>query len=221
MAVEVAIFDLDGTLSDSIWAITSSVAQTLEEMGYPPLTEAQLRSFVGPPLLESFPKHTSMAESQADAAVQIYRKYYAPKMKEIPLFPGIPEFLVNLRKAGIRLAVVSAKLDYLVKESIEYAGIGQYFEILAGIENDMDEKYLPAGVHSCKSPVLGQVLEKMQQSAPFEKAVMVGDRSNDYWAATDNHIPAIGVAWGAGTEQEFPESEWVENLDQLYQKLVL
>lgn len=219
MAVQVAIFDLDGTLSDSIGAITSSVAQTLAEMGYPPLTQSQLRSFVGPPLLESFPKHTTMTETQAEEAVEVYRRYYSPKMQEIPLFPGIPEFLADLRKAEIRLAVVSAKLDYLVKESIEYAGIGEYFEILAGIDSDMDEKYLPAGINSCKTLVLGEVLTKMQQTKPFETAVMIGDRSNDYWAATDNQIPAIGVAWGAGEIAEFPHSEWVETLPELYRKL--
>ena len=77
MFYDTAFFDLDGTLTDSVPGIVNSVKYALEKGGYPPLTQAQLRSCVGPPLREQFMKLLNVDEAESTRLLGLYREYFS------------------------------------------------------------------------------------------------------------------------------------------------
>lgn len=104
------LFDLDGTLTDSGPGIMRSVAYALDRLDAPPLTDAVLRRFVGPPLEDSFRLHAGLGGDDVHRAVIEYRVYLVEHgMSQNSVYDGIPEVLSALRRRGERLAVATSK----------------------------------------------------------------------------------------------------------------
>ena len=117
-------FDLDGTLTRSGEGIKKSAAHAIAQLGYPALTEAQLDSFVGPPLLESFRTLCGMDEETALRAVAIYRaRFEDVGWRENAVYPGIAPLLRALRAAGKHVSIVTAKPERFAVRIAEYFGI--------------------------------------------------------------------------------------------------
>ena len=110
------LFDLDGTLTDSGEGIINCAIYAMERFGIPIPTREYMRSFVGPPLHESF-QRVGMTPQQAEEAVTVYRERYIPigKFENTP-YPGIRELLEKLRADGHRLYVATSKPE---KTSVE------------------------------------------------------------------------------------------------------
>ena len=79
MEKQYILFDLDGTLTDSMEGITKSVQYALNAMGIEVEDHRELSFFVGPPLKESFQKNYHFTDEEAEEAVRLYREYYRPK----------------------------------------------------------------------------------------------------------------------------------------------
>lgn len=109
MQYKTILFDLDGTLTDSEPGIVNSVRYALRSFGM----EAEpttLRSFIGPPLYDSFRGTMGMSDADAKRAVDTYRVYFRDKgIFENAPYPGVPEMLEALRAAGRRLIVATSK----------------------------------------------------------------------------------------------------------------
>ena len=113
MSWDVVLFDLDGTLTDSGLGVGNGVLYTLEKMGYPKPSDAELKKYLGPPLWTSFQDYAGMPESDTPEAVRLYREYYNETgAYENSVYPGIPELLKRLTEAGKRVAVATSKVDY-------------------------------------------------------------------------------------------------------------
>ena len=109
MPVDVVLFDLDGTLVDSAAGIAGAADRALAAIGRPPLTPAQLRAFVGPPLRESF-VGLGIAGDELDAVVDAYRHHYLEDgILDFEVYPGVVPLLDALRRAGLRLGVATSK----------------------------------------------------------------------------------------------------------------
>jgi phosphoglycolate phosphatase len=94
MSWDVVLFDLDGTLTDSGLGVGNGVLYTLEKMGYPKPSDAELKKYLGPPLWTSFQDYAGMPESDTPEAVRLYREYYNETgAYENSVYPGIPELL--------------------------------------------------------------------------------------------------------------------------------
>ena len=103
------LFDLDGTLTDPYEGISRSVISALAAFGIPEPDRAALSAFIGPPLIDSFMEFYGFSRADAERAVKIYRAYFSDKgLFENEVYPGIPEALETLKRAGKKLYVATA-----------------------------------------------------------------------------------------------------------------
>lgn len=223
---DTVIFDMDGTLTDSVPLITEAVAEVISHYHLPEQTPQQLKRFVGPPLRIGFKQYLDLPEELLDEAVEVYRRYYRPRMTQVPLFAGVEDLLRRLRSEGLKTAVASSKLEDLVRDIAEATGLSPYLDWVAGTQEkagtsaenpaDVANPQLRRG----KEGVIRYALQQLSPSGALRRAVMVGDRVDDYQAACNIGIDVIGVSWGVGSREEFPGAPWVTSMLQLQSALL-
>lgn len=193
MAYSVALFDIDGTLSNPGDALTESARFALKKMGIVEVSEANLRRFVGPPLEHSFKEYYGFSDEQALEAVGHYRqKMQQDGVKLTTAYDGIKELLQGLQAAGVRLAVVTSKVDYIANEALRVTDLADFFEYVAAERPGETVK---------KEVTLARALDVLGVSDKTD-AVMIGDRRHDIEAAKAIGIDSIGVLWGYGDKSE-------------------
>jgi phosphoglycolate phosphatase len=205
------LFDLDGTLTDSGEGIMNCAKLALEHYGLPIPSEAELRTFVGPPLHESFIRFGVPAE-EADNAIKIYRSRYIPigKFENHP-YEGIQSVLEKLKADGHTLYVATSKPEQMSIEILEHFGMDQYFDIIAGATMDASR--------SSKADVIAYLLA---QCGEYDAKVMVGDTAFDVLGAKAHGIPTVGVSWGYGKVEDMVSAGAVSiacTMDELYEML--
>ena len=188
MKYQLAIFDLDGTLLNTLEDLADSTNYIMRQFGYPERTLAEIRSFVGNgirKLLErSAPNSTSPEE--IDRMFEQFKEHYgshcADKTKP---YDGIMELLDALKKQGVKLAVVSNKADYAVKALCE-----QYFPGI--FDETVGER---AGIARKPAPdTVNEVLKNLQMDKSL--AVYIGDSEVDVQTARNTELDCIAVDWG-------------------------
>ncbi len=192
---KVILFDLDGTLTDSGEEIIKSATMALECLGKPVPSPEEMRSFVGPPLGDSFLKHGVPAERVVEA-IEIFRSRYQPigKYENHP-YPGIRELLEALEAQGHILCVATSKPEETAVEVLEHFDLAHFFRRICGATFDQSRV--------SKSDVIAFLLENNDTQAD---AVMVGDTAFDVLGAAAHGIPTIGVSWGYGDVDEMKKS---------------
>ena len=204
------LFDLDGTLTDSGEGIINCATLALRHFGLPIPSYSDMRTFVGPPLRDSFIRFGVPAD-QADEAIQVYRSRYIPTgMFENTPYPGIRELLEALRAEGYTLYVATSKPEEMSVTILEKFDLAKYFHRICGASIDSSR--------STKDAVIAYLLES---SGAKEDMVMVGDTKYDILGAKAHGIPAIGVGWGYGKVEEMEEAGAVGIADSMEQLLGL
>lgn len=187
---DTVIFDLDGTLLDTLDDLTDAVNYALGRMGWPPRSREEIRSFVGNgvALLMERSAPQGAAASQTAEALELFKPYYnAHSRDKTAPYPGVQELLRTLREKGCTLAVVSNKFDAAVKELAQ-----DYFPGLLDLAAGESEA---AGVP--KKPHPAMVLQTMAAlGAHPERTVYVGDSDVDLETAANAGLPCISVTWG-------------------------
>jgi phosphoglycolate phosphatase len=183
--VTVVLFDLDGTLVDSLPGITAAVNAVLAT-SYSP---QDIRQYVGPPLHDWLGPLSG--RDDVDELVAEYRRVYATLMVSgSEVFDGVPAALAELRDSGARMAVATSKTQPLAVELLRGLGLASFFAAVCGpVPPARDDK----------ATTIAQALAAL--GSPPE-AVMVGDRHHDIDGAHANGLRAIGVTWGFGTREE-------------------
>lgn len=182
------IFDLDGTLLDTLEDLRDAVNYALAQKGWPIRSLEEVRQFVGngvAKLMErAVPAGTGPEETAA--ALDSFKAYYEihKKDKTAP-YSGIPEMLQALKAKGCKLAVVSNKFDGAVKGLVS-----DYFPGLMDAAAGENEA---GGIP--KKPHPAMVLRVMEE-LKAEKAVYVGDSDVDVQTAQNADLPCISVTWG-------------------------
>lgn len=191
------LFDLDGTLTDPMVGITSSVQYALEKVGIHVRYLKELIPFIGPPLAESFQKFYGFSKEDAEKAIQYYREYYAPKgIFENEVYEGIPEMLAHLTEAGFTLLVATSKPTVFARKVLKHFGMEDYFSFVGGSELD--------GSRTKKAEVISYILKTCGIEA--KEAIMIGDRRHDIEGGKACGLESVGVLYGYGTEQELTEA---------------
>lgn len=187
---DLAMFDLDGTISDPIVGIGRSINYALTHFGHPPLELTELAVHIGPPLDEAFKSITGIASAeQIGSFVAKYRERYAEVgYSENILYPGIPEALGRLAEAGVPLAVCTSKRVDFAEQILKMFGLRSYFRFVNGGE---------IGIQKWQ-----QVAELKSQGLVTRESVMVGDRAFDLIAAHRNGMHSAAVLWGHGSQAE-------------------
>ncbi len=198
MRYDAAIFDLDGTLLDTIDDLKNSINHALSVCGYPPRTRAEVLAFVGngvPRLVElAVPPGTPADRRQA--VLDAMNAHYAAHCAQLTRpYPGVTDVLRTLRAAGVRVAVVSNKPDYGVQELC-----ARYFPGLldsaVGMREGIRKKPYPDAVEAALAAF----------GVPPERAVYIGDSEVDVQTAKNAHTALISVDWGFRTHAQLVEA---------------
>lgn len=186
------VFDFDGTLIDSAPEIGQALNTLLEERGRPPVTDPQVRAFIGDGarrLVERGFAATGPALEDSDltAAVRRYLDIYATVPADPgTIYPGVVETLERLRADGHRLALCTNKPEAISRELLAGLGMAHLFGAVVGGDTLPERKPRP-------EPLL-HALHGLGLDPTG--AVMVGDNANDVGAARAAGIPVIAVTYG-------------------------
>jgi phosphoglycolate phosphatase len=185
------VFDLDGTLIDSLPDIATAVNHVLAGRGIEALPAARVEGMIGDGakilLTRAFAARGAVAD-EADMAV--FMDYYTVHgTDETKPYPGMVEALGALRAAGHELGVCTNKPEVAAREILAGLGLDVYFKVVTGGDSTPYRK--PDGRH----------LAATLAALGARQAVMVGDHQNDIVAAAGCGIPAIFAAWGYGQAQ--------------------
>lgn len=186
------IFDLDGTLADTSEGIYNSIRYTQEKMNlYPPETEEQMRSHIGPPVEESYNRIFGLTGERLQQAAAYHKEYALQKgLYEARLYDGIPELLAQL-KPDHRLAVATLKFEETANKMLTHLGIAHYFDIICGA--------IP-GQHTTKLDTLQRAM--LHCHAIPDQTLLIGDSQYDAIGAQQAGMDFLAVTYGFGFKNE-------------------
>lgn len=186
---EVIVFDLDGTLLDTLDDLTGAVNAALSAFGLPARTSEEVRGFIGNGVAKLMERAVGIADfTKQDDVLAYFKDYYklhcADKTKP---YDGIRALLQTLQKRGVICAVLSNKADFAVKLLAE-----QYFPNAFAMAVGENEA---AGIRKKPAPdALFSVLKTLD--ATKEKALYVGDSEVDIQTAKNAGVACVSVTWG-------------------------
>lgn len=189
------IFDLDGTLLNTLDDLADSTNYALSKFGYPTRTIEEVRQFVGNGVAKLIERAIPEGKNNPnfEKCLAIFKENYAQNMynKTAP-YNGIIEMLSNLKSKGIKIAVVSNKFDLAVKELCK-----KYFEEFIDFAAGENEAQ---GIR--KKPAPDTVISVLNEfNFASEDAVYVGDSDVDIMTAKNSKMPCISVTWGFRDEK--------------------
>ena len=186
--------DLDGTLTDPFHGISNCIAYALERLGQERPADAELRRFIGPPLLQTFEELVGPA--LAPRALGYYRERFSETgWLENAVYPGIHDALGAITGAGHRCFLATSKPRVFAERIVEHFDLSPYLSDVYGSELD--------GTRSDKTELLRFA---SRQRSGERGSVMIGDRHHDIVGALNNGFRAVGVSWGYGTEHELRDA---------------
>ncbi len=194
MKYETFIFDLDGTLLDTLADLASAVNYALEKNGYPLRSVDEVREFIGNGVVKLMERAIGLPKEDAEnfeRAFSDFKRYYGENcMVQTKLYDGIEQVLTALKDKGKKCAIVSNKADFAVKLLNE-----AYFKELVSVAIGENEA---AGIKKKPSP--DSVLIALKElGVGKENAVYVGDSEVDIQTAKNAGLPCLSVAWGMKT----------------------
>ena len=198
MKYELAIFDLDGTLLNTLEDLAEAVNAVLSANGYPLRSADEVRRFVGNGIRKlverSLPENTP--EDTIETVLKQFKIYYsAHQTDHTRPYPGIGDLLKKLKASGMRLAMISNKADSSVQVLAQHYFPGMFDEV-AGEKEGIRRKPAPDAVNAA--------LETLQ--VPREKAVYIGDSEVDIRTAHHARMDAVLVTWGFREQAQLEEA---------------
>ena len=189
--MKACIFDLDGTLTNTLESMTYSVNLTLKEMGLSQITKDQCRMFVGNGarvLIEESQKVSGDPKaSRIEEGMKIYGRIFDQNCTyHVTPYEGIPEMLKALKDRGIHLAVLSNKPDRQTVKVVKEIFGDNIFDYAQGQKDGIRRKPAPDGVW--------YLMEQMRVSK--EECLYIGDSEVDAATGKNAGLKTIGVLWG-------------------------
>ncbi len=188
MKYEAVLFDLDGTLTDTLEDLKNSVNFALSQFGFPERSIDEVRSFVGNGVRRlvflSVPEGTD--EATAEECLSVFKAYYKKNslVKTKP-YDGILPMLEKLKSIGVKTAVVTNKMDSAAQDIVRIFFDG-LIDVTVGQIDGVAQKPEPDGIFLA--------LEKLGVEKGY--SLYVGDSEVDCKTAINAGIPCIGVDWG-------------------------
>ena len=202
MKFNTVIFDLDGTILDTLCDLRDSVNFALTINGLPCRSTEEIRAFVGNGirlLVERAVPENTDKETVDKCFIDFKEHYKINSANSTKPYDGIIDVLHQLKGKGVRLCVVSNKADFAVQSLVEtyFAGI---FDFAVGEKDSVRRKPYPDSVFAAME-YLG---------ADKTKTVYVGDSEVDVETAVNSSIPCVAVTWG------FRDKEVLDKLNPEY-----
>ncbi len=187
------IFDLDGTLLDTLDDLTASVNFALTSFSLPMRTKEEVRAFVGNGIVKLIRRAIGYEHPQFEKIFQTFREHYGAHCKDkTKEYVGITPLLLALKARGVQTAVVSNKADFAVKALAK-----EYFPNL--LQEAVGEN---EGAGIAKKPAPDSLLAVMKRlNADKKTTVYVGDSEVDIQTAANAGVDCISVVWGFKDEE--------------------
>ena len=190
--VDAVLFDLDGTLLDTIPDLYEAARRMLAELGEPTRSLDEVTRFVGKGIPNLVQRCLTDGRSQRDAAsldaaVAVFRRHYSVvNGHSTRIYEGVAETLAEFAEHGVRMACITNKAGDFTLPLLEHMGLARYFDCVVSGDTLPVKKPDPAPVlHACEA--LG---------VSTTRALMVGDSANDALAAQAAGVPVLLMTYG-------------------------
>lgn len=181
------IFDLDGTLADTLPLIYEAFNDAFEPLTGKRMTPEEIRGLFGPP--DNYVIRDAVAPEQRQAAIDRYIATYERRHRElVELFDGIDRLLADLHAQGVKLAVVTGKSRNTALLTLDMLGVLARFDVVYAGDDVERQKPDPMALH--------RALDDLGHSGS-SAAAMIGDSAADVVAGKRAGIETIGVLWGS------------------------
>jgi pyrophosphatase PpaX len=202
------LFDLDGTLIDSIGLLLESVHHAFAtHEGRRPTTEEWVAG-IGRPLEWQIRPYVR-SDEELDAIRDAYRTYQRANHDRLTkAYQQVPEVVAGLRARGHPMALVTSKISELANRSLAWVGLAEHFDVVVGADATTLHKPDPAPVW--------YALERL--GVPAERAMFVGDSPHDMAAGNAAGVVTVAALWGPFTRAQLEPSapsHWLERVDEL------
>ena len=205
------LFDLDGTLVDSIELILQSMQHAFAERPELQPSRAEWITGIGTPLVTQFRSYVE-DEAEVTRLMRRYRTYQNANHDQWTCsYAGVSDAVQRLADRGHPLAIVTSKGNELAKRSIAHVGLAPYFEVIVGVESTTRHKPDPEPVRFA--------LEQLD--ATTDGAFFVGDSPHDITAGNAAGVTTVAALWGAFSREALAEArpryflDRIEGLDAL------
>lgn len=193
------LFDLDGTLTDSMPGIKNSFIHAFKELNEKIPDDSVLSTFIGPPLSETFGNLCGFSKEKTETAIIKYREYYKEiGILENSVYKGIPELLDYLKTNGKKIYVATSKPEIFAIKILKHFDLEKYFVKICG--SNADES------RGNKDEVIKYVLDCIEKDCGgkinLENILMIGDRKHDIIGAAKNQLKSCGILFGYGSLEE-------------------
>ncbi len=206
--IRTVLFDLDGTLIDSIELILASYHHTLAEHGYPPVSDAEWLRGVGTPLRTQLGQWARTPE-QLEHLVVTYRNYnLANHDRMVRPYPGVPEMVRAIRARGLRIGIVTSKNREGTRRGLRLVGLEDTIEVLVCADDVTRAKPDP-------EPVTRAV--ELLEAHPAN-TIFVGDSIHDLHSGRGAGVLTGAVLWGPFARHELEPAApdyWLETPEDL------
>ncbi len=194
-------FDVDGTLVDSAPDICAATAEVCRRIGTAPISEADIRRYIGRSLAEMFADfYPKAGAAEMACLIALYRQIYPLRAHAgTRVFPGVPEMLAALPG---RKSTATTKSSATTAAMLEQFGLRAHFDHIQGSDNG---RYKP------DPAILLEAMDAMQVRP--EECMMVGDATSDIEAGRRAGVRTCAVAWGYGDPAELRRLEpdlWID-----------
>lgn len=182
------VFDVDGTLLNTEEGVLSAAKYAIKKMGFEIPSEKVLRTFIGPPIQDSFERVFHVQGTEKVKMADLFRNQYknVDLLKAEP-YTGIHELMRLLCQSGYKIAIATYKREDYALRITEHFGFNQFTDIICGA--DFDGKMT-------KADIIQMAVDKSGMSNA--EAIMIGDTMQDAAGAKNQHLKFIAVTYGFG-----------------------
>lgn len=208
MAMSAVVFDLDGTLVDSAGDIAEAVNRTLEDLGFPRVSEAKVRSWIGEGVRTLVT--TALRDAGSDRLLDevmpgFMRHYHDCLLRSPQLYDGVTETLLALQLRRVPMAICTNKPAALVPPLLQHLGIEAFFAHILGGDSLPQRKPAPEPLQHV-AMLLGHAVKD---------CLMVGDSATDLGAANAAGMPIVLVRYGYTRDLDLDAADAVAVIDHM------
>jgi pyrophosphatase PpaX len=201
------LFDLDGTLIDSIGLIVDAMHHAFEGFDGTVPDDSSWMQGIGTPLYKQLALYARSPE-ELEMLRERYRAYqFIHHDNVIKEYPGTTAVLENLHSRGIAMGIVTSKGDELARRGLELTGLARYLPVVVGADSVTKHKPEP-------EPVL-LALERLGVAA--DDALMLGDSPHDISSGNAAGVHTVGALWGPFTRAQIAVAKptyWLSNISE-------